>query len=810
MTLPIDEIRDAFEHRLHAANRLVVTAETGAGKSTRVPVWLAERVRGLVLVVEPRRVACDALADFLSSERGEATGGWFGSRVRFSDRSSARTRVLFCTPGVALRMLVDAPAPGAIVVDEFHERSWQMDLVVAAAASVPRLREVPLILTSATIDAESAASTLGATTLHATGRMFPVDVSYESNTIEPTAEQIGPRTANAIGKALRTHEGDVLVFLPGIKEIRAVESSLGHCSEEVLVVHGSQPPEAMRRVFQRSKHRRIYLATNVAETSITLPGVRIVIDSGLAKTQLHRAGRTVLATEPISEASMQQRAGRAGRVAAGVCVRLWSERFGAEAYQRPEIERVELDDLLLQAAELGLFGAAFDRATWITAPPAFAVQRALARMRSLAAVDQTGLTDRGKRLARLPVSAEEAVLLVDAPASIDATLCDLVAILQSRGGLLRTLDDLDAGERSAAQAARMELLAGVGDEVTMHLRLLRDGVARTHHLNRQRLDEARAISRQLRELTGARGESTKGLDAFIVERLPQAGFVRRPRADNSQARSIPWANGTVEVQVFPFEPPDPGVEPRKCSASVILETEWLASPSGVRGIGRMVLPSDPRVFAAAGLGEARVADVQLDKSSPGGIRISATRERQLAGVCLANDQVELRGSDLHRAIADLVLENRLFRGAGNELRDALHGWALLAQWQDDAVAEHRTSTAPAPTDAAAWLTQRVATLGVESADDLALLDAADLLPDLEAETGVPAWIAAPIMKAFPRVWMHQGGQYSCSVRPASRTVELEPLDGKARKLKEPSAGALPRFEGFRVVYVQGSRRLTLR
>ena len=810
MTLPIDDIRDAFDRRLDVANRLVVTAETGAGKSTRIPVWLAERFPGLILVVEPRRVACDALADFLSSERGEATGGWFGSRVRFSDRSSERTRVLFCTPGVALRMLAEGPAPGAIVVDEFHERPWQMDLVVAAAASVPRFRDGPLILTSATIDAEAAARSLGAATLHATGRMFPVAVCYDAATIEPTAEQLGPRTANAIRKALRTHEGDVLVFLPGIREIREVESSLGRVEEEVLIVHGAQPPEAMRRVFQPSARRRIYLSTNVAETSITLPGVRIVIDSGLAKTRLHRAGRAVLATVPIAAASMQQRAGRAGRVAAGLCVRLWSERFGAEPYQRPEIERVELDDLLLQAAELGLFGAAFDQATWITPPPSFAVQRALARIRSLAAVDQSGLTERGKQLARLPVSAEEAALLVDAPAAIDATLCDLVAILQSRGGLLRTLDDLDAGERAAAVAARSELLAGVGDEVTMNLRLLRDGVARTHHLHRQRLDEARAISRQLRELTGARGESIRGLDAYIVARLPQTGFVRRPRADQSTARSVPWANGTVEVQVFPFEPLDPAVEPRFGNAAVVLETEWLASSSGVRGIGRMVLPSDPQVFAAAGLGEAKVADVHLDKSSPGRIKITATRELQLAGVRLASGEIELSGVELHRAVADLVLENRLFRGAGDAVRDALHAWALLAQWRDEPVAEHRTSSAPAPTDAAAWLAQRLATLGVAAADDLALLDTDDLVPDLEVETGVPAWIAAPLVRAFPRVWMHQDGRYACTVRPALRTVELEPIDGKARKQKEPAVGALPRFEGFRVVYVQGSRRLTLR
>jgi hypothetical protein len=140
----------------------------------------------------------------------------------------------------------------------------------------------------------------------------------------------------------------------------------------------------------------------------------------------------------------------------------------------------------------------------------------------------------------------------------------------------------------------------------------------------------------------------------------------------------------------------------------------------------------------------------------------------------------------------------------------LHAWALLAQWRGEPIAEHRTSSAPAPTDAASWLTQRLATLGVESAADLALLDADDLLPDAAAATGVPAWVAEPIVKAFPRVWLHEGGQYACTVQAGSRTVEIEPIDGKARKQKEPSVGALPRFQGFRVVYVQGSRRLTLR
>ncbi len=810
MTLPIDQIREAFERALDGSRRLVLTAETGAGKSTRVPVWLAERFEGLILVVEPRRVACNALAEFLASQRGEQVGGYFGSRVRFSDRSSQDTRVLFCTPGVALRMLAGSSTPGAIVVDEFHERSWQMDLVVAAAASLSRLQDVPLILTSATIDAESAAATLGASTLHATGRTFPVDLAYDPGSSEPSTHEIGGRVASAVVQALQDHAGDVLVFLPGLKEIRAVESALGRREEEILIVHGSQSPEAMRRVFQSSKRRRVYLSTNVAETSITLPGVRVVIDSGLAKTRLHRAGRTMLATVPISDASMQQRAGRAGRVAAGVCIRLWSASYRPEPHPRPEIERVELDDLLLQAAELGLAGAALKDATWITPPPDFAVERALQRLQSLSAIDGGGLTDRGRKLVQLPVSADEAALLVGAPPAIDATLCDLVAILQSRGSFLRNLNELRPAAREAAEDARAELLQGVKDEVATNLTLLQKGDATVHQLSRRRLEEARSISRQLRELIGAKGESSKGLAEYILTRLPAAGFVKRPRASKQTGRSVPWANGSIEVKVYPFEPVDRATEAWKSNAAVILETEWLSVSNGVFGIGRMVLPTELETLAAAGLGESKLADFSLEKKSRGRIKILASRNAQLAGVTLSSGEVELNGSDLHQAVAGFVLENRLFKGAGDAVREALHAWRLLANWRGKELSDYQTPGGTIPDDETAWLAQRLATLGVETAADLALVDTSDLLPNLEAETGIPKWVADPILEAFPRVWSHEGGTYSCTVLPESRTVQLEPLNQKARKLKEPPAWALPRLHGFRVTFKQGSRNLTLR
>ncbi|MFK7742535.1 MAG: helicase-related protein [Planctomycetota bacterium] len=828
MRLPIDEIRSDFERCLDESGRLVVTAETGAGKSTRIPLWLVERFEGVVLVVEPRRIACHALAEFLAGERGEKVGDSIGSRVRFSDRSGPNTRVLFCTPGVALRMLA-APADahgspptfgpsrlGALVVDEFHERSWQVDLVVAAAATMPSMRDVPLVLTSATIDAESAAATLSANTLHATGRTFPVEVRYASGVVEPSADAIGERVAGAVVAALQQHEGEVLAFLPGMKEIRAAESALRRGGEavrdlEILTVHGSQPPEAMRRIFARSQRRRVYLATNVAETSITLPGVRIVIDSGLAKSKLHRAGRAVLATAVISLASMEQRAGRAGRIAPGVCYRLWSERFRPDAYQRPELERVELDDLVLQAAEIGVIGVGLGNATWITPPPEFAVERALERLRALGALDREGrMTPRGRSLAQLPVSAEEAALLVGAPPEIDATVCDLVAVLQARGSLLLDVANVPGAAQDSVVEARLELLRGVADEVTSALRLLRGGDAKRHHLSARRLAEARAIAKQLRGLMGAAGESLQGLAAYVLQRLPGAGFVLRPRASRAKGRAKPWANGSVEVQVYPFRPMDEAVEMPKHTAAVILETDWIASSQGVVGVGRMVLPVDRQTLVDAGLGEASLGDIQLEKKSGGRVKITADRLVRLAGVTLACGEMQLMGADLHRAVAGLVLENRLFKGAGDALRDALHAWGILAAWRDEPFDDRPAIAAPVSDDPASWLAQRLAALGVESCSDLSLLEGADLVPDLEQETGVQDWESEPLQKAFPRVWVHQGGRYSCTVFPASRRVHLEPLDAKARKLKEPSAATLPRFRGFAVTFQQGSRRLSLR
>lgn len=788
-----------------------MTAETGAGKSTRVPVWVAEELGGRVLVVEPRRVACQALAGFLASEKGESVGEYFGSRVRFGDQSSDATRVLFATPGIATKMLAAKERWfDAILVDEFHERSCDMDLIVAAMTSRADLRDVPLVVTSATLDAAEVSSVIGGQKFHTEGRTFPVSVSYRDEVTGPTTDDLENRVSRAVSYAIEELQGDVLVFLPGMREIRACETALrvpGGVAVEV--VHGSRPPEQLQRVLRKSERRTVFLSTNVAETSVTIPGVRVVIDSGLARTKVHRAGRSALATVAIAQDSMDQRMGRAGRVADGWCIRLWAERFRPAEFSRPEIERVELDDLLLEAANCGLVGSKFDYAKWVTKPPEFAVERARQRLSNLGAWDENGrLSQRGEALANLPMSADEAALLVDPPDAIAGTLCDLIALLQVRGSLM-------TGDSNRFRDARAELLQGVTDEVSEALVLLRRGDEAKHGLSSRRLREARSVSRQLREIIGVGrndGNATEGLASHLLKRLPETGFVLRPRAKDAESSrrrgsGRPWANGSTEVSVRPYRPFDPHTEAKDPDAAVILETFWLTSGTRVFGVGSMVLPTTKRALAEAGLGEVTLGELDVRKGSRP--RVRAQRETRLADVVLQDEMVDLTGDELCDAVAGLILANRLFKGAAEPTRDALFHWSILAEWPDPE--EIGVDVSPPPfEEPRAFLADRLMTLGVRSNQDLQLVEVDDLVPDLTSEAGVMAFVLEPIVEEFPRVWEHQSARYDVEAEPRLRRVTLTPMNKVAKGRGEPDRKFLPRFRGFSVRYRKASRLVQLR
>ncbi|MFZ2753234.1 MAG: ATP-dependent helicase HrpB, partial [Lysobacteraceae bacterium] len=362
---PIAELMPEIRRTLETGTRLVLEAPPGAGKTTQVPLalldadWLCGR---RIVMLEPRRVAARAAAQFMAKQLGEAVGDTVGYRIRFENKVTAKTRIEVVTEGILTRMLQDDPAlgegglgeggqqaVGAILFDEFHERHLAGDLGLALALDVQAgLREdLRLVVMSATLDGEKLAAFLDAPRLSSAGRSFPVRIAHFPARRD---EAIEHQVKRAVDHALTEHPGDVLVFLPGQREIGKVQALLAHALDEsrveALALHGELPVEQQSRVLQPSQdgRRRVVLATNVAESSVTLPGVRVVIDSGLAREPRYdpNSGFSRLDVVSIAQSSADQRAGRAGRVAEGWAYRLWPESQRLEPQRRPEIAQVEL------------------------------------------------------------------------------------------------------------------------------------------------------------------------------------------------------------------------------------------------------------------------------------------------------------------------------------------------------------------------------------------------------------------------------------------------------------------------------------
>ncbi|MBA2664348.1 MAG: ATP-dependent RNA helicase [Bradymonadaceae bacterium] len=839
--LPIDAIGDAFRRAL-GADTLVVVAPTGSGKSTRLPLWMADALDGPILVVEPRRVACRSLAGFLAQSRGEKVGESIGYRVRFEDKSSAKTQVLFATTGVVLRMMseLDQWPYRGVLIDEFHERGWEVDLIVAALTHAQNQHRIkgPLVITSATLDAASVASKLDATVLEAMGRSFPVAIAHLGSSSSPSTDDLEGRVRAAISKVLESKdEGDILVFLPGKGEISACEQALRPLSRsanfDLVPVHGSLTPESIMRAFEdEAARRRVFLSTNVAETSVTLPGVTVVIDTGVARMRIHRAGRSALALVPISQASMDQRAGRAGRVSPGRCLRLWSERYSPELATAPEITRIELDDVVLQAAILGLDGPHFDGACWITAPPAFAVSEARRRLRKAGALDDAdALTALGRRMAELPVGGDEARLLIDPPAELADILAELVALLQRGTDLLLPLHFLPTERQDKIRDARQELLAGVDNEVYVQLECLRHGSVHRHGLHGAALEEVRKIARNLRATRG-RGTGVRPPDAldstgfpapdvladYILSRIPQAAFVVRARAlkrrvdGRPQAgRPEPWANEQTELAVWPFEPLLAPRQSRQAPypvAGLVLDHFWLGDGAmGVRGTGRMVLPCTYAQLARARVGSQSVGETQLVRKG-GSTRFFGQLVHELAGVVIDEREQRLEGAPLRAAVAQAIVDNRVLKPAGERVANDLHLWEVLASWPE--MDRHWNEHIDAPVELHGYLTSRLEALGLEHDDELAMLEADDLRPDLVALTGIAHFELEAMAEEFPRIWEHQGASYRCIVRPRSKKVILEPIDKKTSRGPDPQPRFLPRFRSFTVYYQKASRIIQLR
>jgi len=470
--LPIDPVLAPLSAALAAGNAAVLIAPPGAGKTTRVPLalleeaWLSGRK---ILVLEPRRLAARNAAQRMATTLGEDVGATVGIRARFETRISRRTRIEVVTEGVFTRLIVDDPTLegiGAVLFDEFHERSLDADLGLALARDAQSgLRsDLRLLVMSATLAGDDVAALLGhAPLIQSEGRSFPVETRYLGR--DP-AQRLEDRMAHAIERALRTETGSILAFLPGQGEIRRTEERLRErLAPDAAIVaplYGAldrrtqdqaiAPPPAGRR--------KIVLATSIAETSLTIEGVRIVIDCGVARVPRFEpdVGVTRLATVRVSRASADQRRGRAGRTEPGICYRLWDEAETASlpAFAEPEIRAADLAPLVLDCTE---WGVADPRTlAWLDPPPAAAVEAAREELAELAAMDGDGrLTELGRRMRTLPLPPRLAAMLIAAArkgAEMEAAEIAAVLVERGLGGTDTALDHrLEAFRRDRSRRA---------------------------------------------------------------------------------------------------------------------------------------------------------------------------------------------------------------------------------------------------------------------------------------------------------------------------------------------------------------------
>ncbi|WP_036718708.1 ATP-dependent helicase HrpB [Paenibacillus harenae] len=464
--LPIDAVMPQLLETLRDGQHAVLVAEPGAGKTTRVPLalleepWLAGKK---IVMLEPRRLAARSAARFMARSLGEQTGETVGYRVRLDTRVSQHTRIEVVTEGVLTRMLQEDPAleqVGVLLFDEFHERHLHGDLGLALSLQTQTLlrEELRLVVMSATLEAEPISELLGgAPVIRSEGRVFPVDTRYSHGRL---AGPIEPHMGRTITEALREHDGDLLAFLPGVPEIRRTAKWLAEAgvapNVRILELHGSLPLEKQDAAVApcAAGERKIVLATSIAESSLTVEGVTIVVDGGLMRVPRFspRTGMTRLETVPVSRASADQRRGRAGRLAPGICYRLWTEQEHPylSAQSAPELLEADLAPLALELAVWGIRDP--QELDWVTEPPAASYEQAVSLLKQLKAIDEDGKpTEDGVRMAKFGMHPRLSGMILKAAELGEArTACVVAALLSER--------DLLPQERNTDLQLRIDLL----------------------------------------------------------------------------------------------------------------------------------------------------------------------------------------------------------------------------------------------------------------------------------------------------------------------------------------------------------------
>ena len=624
--LPIDPLLPEAVSCLTKGSRLVLRAAPGAGKTTRVPAALLDAglaANKQVVVLEPRRIAARAAAEFVARERGGAVGGEVGYRVRFEQRGGAATRLWFVTEGVLGRQLTRDPFlehVGIVVLDEFHERHLQGDVALAVVRELQETvrPDLKLVVMSATLETDRLAAYLGGCpVLTSEGRTYPVQIDYEPADDD---RPLAGRVASAVRRVLASSDdhGDLLVFLPGAAEIRraaeAVEALAGEHNLAVVPLHGDLPLDAQQRAIHRGERRKVVLSTNVAETALTIDGVTAVIDSGLARVARFDAkhGINALRVVPISRAAAEQRAGRAGRTAPGRCLRLWTRANHLHRLERevPEVLRLDLCATLLELRAWGLRDVR--RFGWLDPPAEGALQRAERLLVQLGALDAEGggLTETGRRMLELSVPPRLARILIEAHRCGCADAGALLAALASER-------DICVEQRAVLGAGQVVPRASGPSDLLVRMELFTAAAHAGFDASAcRRLGveprSARAVERarrQLRRALGAADDPTASADDDTLLRCILAGYpdrlVRR-RSPGASRGVMVGGTGVVlmdssvvrDAELFVAVEVDAGPRRQLSEARVRLASavrpEWLAAmfPGAVREQRELIFDSE--------------------------------------------------------------------------------------------------------------------------------------------------------------------------------------------------------------------------
>ncbi len=636
--LPIDAVLPELGRHLAAGPSCVLEAEPGAGKTTRVPLALleAEWLAGQkIVLLEPRRLAARAAAHFMAAALGEEPGLTVGYRMRQATCVSEKTRLEVVTEGVLSRLLQDDPelsGVGCVVFDEFHERSLQADTGLAFCLEVQReLRpDLRILVMSATMDCQAVARLLGgAPVVSCPGRNFPVQVRHGDLRPRESREEA---VARAVRQALGEEEGSLLVFLPGAAEIRRTAELLERSglapSIDITPLLGSLSLAEQERAIRPAPvgRRKVVLATSIAETSLTIEGIRVVIDSGLSRVPRFdpASGMTRLVTVPVSRATASQRKGRAGRLAPGVCYRLWEAMSHGtlQPFNQPEIMAADLAALVL---ELANWGTAEPRElAFLDQPPAAAWQQARELLTLLGGLDKAGrITSHGKLMAALPTHPRLAhMLLRGRDLGLGALACELAALLEERDVLHE-----QAGYRDVDLRLRVELLHEKSDRA-------RQAEAARHglRLDTGLLRRVREGAERFRQRLGLRQEKTGSAPCGLLLALAYPDRLGRRRPGSNHRYKLSNGRGAFLPEGSPLGH----------------ETEFLvaANLDGERSEARVFLAAPmekadlPRAFGSRLQSEAKIA------WNPASRAVEAVREVRLAGLVVGEEPLARPDPDL--------------------------------------------------------------------------------------------------------------------------------------------------------------------